>query len=375
MMTPHHITLYLLIVEINECKTVDTRRSMSEKHASNGDQYEPGLYEIRIKGHLDDRWSDWFGGLTITLEDDGETLLTGPVPDQAALHGLLKKVRDVGIALVSVNPLQPGPADKPDGKALTGAGGLPGPQLITTRRIEMNTYRMNAVMAGALYLLGSVFGVMGGVFGGKVLVSLIAGTPPAGAELLSIVAADSSRLTMGAFLTLMMGISLAAMTVFLYPVFRKDSHELAMGMVLFRGALEGAGYFVTALGLLTLAALGTDAVASGADPAALKTIGNILYRFLDLKTPISTIFFIIGAACLYISFYRTRLIPRWLTIWGLIGAVPYLANAFLHFFQVETSIGTYLEIPLGIQELVMGLWLITKGFHPSAVAALFVKTE
>ncbi len=60
-------------------------------------------YQIRFKGHLDDRWAEWFDGLTITLEEDGDTLLTGPVVDQAALHGLLKKVRDLGLLLVSVN--------------------------------------------------------------------------------------------------------------------------------------------------------------------------------------------------------------------------------------------------------------------------------
>jgi len=83
---------------------------MSETHASSEDQSEPELYEIRLKGHLDDRWSDWFGGLTITLEDNGDTLLTGPVVDQAALHGLLKKVRDLGMPLVSVSPLEHGPS-------------------------------------------------------------------------------------------------------------------------------------------------------------------------------------------------------------------------------------------------------------------------
>jgi hypothetical protein len=64
-------------------------------------------YEIRFKGHLDDRWADWFEGLTITLEENGDTLLSGPVADQAALHGLLKKVRDLGLPLVSVVPIQP----------------------------------------------------------------------------------------------------------------------------------------------------------------------------------------------------------------------------------------------------------------------------
>ena len=68
-------------------------------------QTDPGqsvVYQIRVKGHLGSQWTDWFGGLTVTLEDNGETLLTGPVVDQAALHGLIKKVRDLGMPLVSV---------------------------------------------------------------------------------------------------------------------------------------------------------------------------------------------------------------------------------------------------------------------------------
>lgn len=63
------------------------------------------VYEIRLKSHLGAEWTDWFDGLTVTLEDSGDTLLTGPVVDQAALHGLLKKVRDLGMALVSINPV------------------------------------------------------------------------------------------------------------------------------------------------------------------------------------------------------------------------------------------------------------------------------
>jgi len=69
------------------------------------------VYQIRIKGHLGPRWTDWFGGLTITLEESGDTLLVGPVVDQAALHGLLTKVRDLGMPLLSVNRVEPGQAD------------------------------------------------------------------------------------------------------------------------------------------------------------------------------------------------------------------------------------------------------------------------
>jgi hypothetical protein len=69
------------------------------------------IYQIRLKGHLRREWTDWFEGLTITLEEGGDTLLTGPVMDQAALHGLLKKVRDLGLPLVSVCPVEP---DQPD---------------------------------------------------------------------------------------------------------------------------------------------------------------------------------------------------------------------------------------------------------------------
>jgi hypothetical protein len=97
---------------------------MSDTHASTEDHYEPGLYEIRIKGHLADRWAGWFSGLTITLEDNGETLLTGPVVDQAALFGLLKKVRDLGMPLISVSCAEPGPSTTlPSASLGTGGAG------------------------------------------------------------------------------------------------------------------------------------------------------------------------------------------------------------------------------------------------------------
>ena len=84
---------------------------MSNKPNQKTDPSQPMVYQIRIEGHLGRQWTDWFGGLAITLEDNGDTLLTGPVVDQAALHGLLKKVRDLGMPLLSVICVEPGQAD------------------------------------------------------------------------------------------------------------------------------------------------------------------------------------------------------------------------------------------------------------------------
>jgi len=89
---------------------------MSNKLNPKTDPSQPMVYQIRIKGHLGRQWTDWFEGLTITLEENGETLLTGPVVDDAALHGLLKKVRDLGMPLLSVNRVEPGQADASDVK-------------------------------------------------------------------------------------------------------------------------------------------------------------------------------------------------------------------------------------------------------------------
>ena len=92
---------------------------MRETDASTEDHDGSGRYAIRIKGHLDNRWADWFDGLTITQADNGETLLTGPVVDQAALHGVLRQVRDLGLPLVSLMEVDPKPANEPDGNADT----------------------------------------------------------------------------------------------------------------------------------------------------------------------------------------------------------------------------------------------------------------
>lgn len=87
---------------------------MSETHGSTEEHHKPDLYEIRLKGHLDARWTYWFEGLSLTRESDGTTILTVQVVDQPALHGLLRKVRDLGLPLVSVLQIDPNKANGPN---------------------------------------------------------------------------------------------------------------------------------------------------------------------------------------------------------------------------------------------------------------------
>jgi hypothetical protein len=120
-MMPSHQAEGYLVVEVKQANTsrVIQRRKMDRAQndtteASREEHDVAGRYEIRIKGHLDTRWADWFEGLSFTHESDGTTILSGPVVDQAALHGLLRKVRDLGLPLVAVRPIKPSSADTSD---------------------------------------------------------------------------------------------------------------------------------------------------------------------------------------------------------------------------------------------------------------------
>jgi hypothetical protein len=92
---------------------------MADEQTPNPDAKQPTVYQIRIKGHLGQQRMDWFEGLTVTLEEDGNTLLSVTVVDQSAMHGILKKIRDLGMPLLSVNPMTPGSQDTSENKPVT----------------------------------------------------------------------------------------------------------------------------------------------------------------------------------------------------------------------------------------------------------------
>jgi hypothetical protein len=115
---------------------------MTERHTSRGDRPEAGRYEIRLAGHLDARWAAWFDGLDVSQEGEGTTLISGPIADQAALYGLLQRVRDLGLPLVSVTrdetdpPITPGTGqtDVANARSEIGEGGLSTSTSTTTGR-------------------------------------------------------------------------------------------------------------------------------------------------------------------------------------------------------------------------------------------------
>ena len=175
---------------------------------------------------------------------------------------------------------------------------------------------------------------------------------------------------MGVLLVLTMGISLSMMSVVLFPIFRKYNEALALGAVIFRGALELVSYLGIAISWLLLLTLSQEYVSAGTPAVSnFQLMGTML---LDValqigSTGLGSIVFSIGALIIYYVFYKTKLIPTWLSLWGLIGAILYLASPILFMFGFDFE---FLQYLLGVQEMVMAGWLIVKGFNPTAIASL-----
>lgn len=224
----------------------------------------------------------------------------------------------------------------------------------------MKTYRMTAVIVGILYIIGTVSGILSLVVTKDLL---------AGEDFLIRIAANPFPLNLGAFFVLMMGLSLAAMPVFLYPLFKKKNEALALGMVLFRGPLEGSIYILLAVTWLLLGTFSKAFTAAQAEAASLQVVGHVLLQTKDFITPVLTIVFIIGAILLYTLFYLTKLIPRWLSVWGLIGAAIYVAVDLFGLFGLDLHLDI-LYVPLAVQEMAMALWLIIRGFSQTALEEL-----
>ena len=222
----------------------------------------------------------------------------------------------------------------------------------------MKTNRSTAIVVGVLFIIGTVSGILSAVFTGPVL-----GAP----DYLAQVAANKTQMITGAFLVLLMGLSLAMVPAMMFPIFKKQNEALALGAVVFRGPLEAATYILMVVSWLLLTVLSQEFVNAGAPANSnFQVLGTVLLKANEMINPVLEIVFSLGALMFYTLFYQTRLIPRWLSGWGLIGAIVYLAAGVMALFGTE--IGFLLAL-LGVQEMVMALWLIFKGFNQPANVA------
>jgi len=225
------------------------------------------------------------------------------------------------------------------------------------------TNRKTAISVGALFITGTAAGVLS---------ALVLGGMPGAPDLLNTVAANASQVAFGALLIMVMGLALAIIPALMFPILKRQNEVLAIGYVIFRGALETFTYMASALCWLLLIVVARQFVDSGA--AITSQFASLEILLVKARYPIMAvgeIVFGLGALMFYYQLYQARLIPRWISGWGIIAAVVYAAAGLIAMFGTALDI---LLLPMLPQEMVMAVWLIVKGFSPSGLASPSAKS-
>jgi hypothetical protein len=208
----------------------------------------------------------------------------------------------------------------------------------------MSADRKAAVWIGVLYIIGTV---------GMVLSVVVTGAVLSDPAYLAQVAVEPNRVAIGALLLLAAGLALALVPVVFWPIGKRYSETLAMGYVIFRGALEAVVYIAGVLCWLLLIALSKQPEA-GRAADFVRTTETVIWD------QVGVIPFVLGALMFYIVLYQYRLVPRWLSVWALVGAALYIVAPLGSIFG--HSLGFFMA-PLAVQEMVMAVWLIARGFN------------
>jgi len=225
----------------------------------------------------------------------------------------------------------------------------------------------SAVLTGVFLLLGTVVGVIGL---GVVLEQLNSAT-----DSLTVYGESETRVAVASLVELFTGVVLVGMAIAVYPVLKKFSPSAAIAYIGAR-LLEGVIYIILVLSMLALAGLGRDYIAAGSpSDSYFQVAGGLLLAVPDWAGHgiLDVAIFPLGAVILYAVFYRVEFVPRWLSVWGLAGAVLYWVAGFLvmfHFIAPLESVHVMLQAPLGLQEVVLAIWLMAKGFNASALASV-----
>jgi hypothetical protein len=224
----------------------------------------------------------------------------------------------------------------------------------------MNPNRRLAVTTGVLFITATVADLLGAAVRPDLT----------GPDYLSEVSVQGDRVAAGVLLLLAAAFACAGIAVSMYPVLRKTQNGLALGSVVFR-TIEAVMYLIAVLSLLSLLTLGQQLVAAGAgEGASLGVVGGVLLSLREHAALVGVFAFCLGAFLYYCAFFRSRLIPRWLSGWGIAAIILMTTAGVLALFNNDAVTGYVpLALPIFLQEMVLAVWLIARGFGPAAVRA------
>jgi hypothetical protein len=230
----------------------------------------------------------------------------------------------------------------------------------------MNSARRIAVITGVIFIIATVAAL------------LAAAVDPilTGTDYLTKVSANASQVAADAFFYLIAAFTSVGISISLYPVMKGSNAGLALGSVVFR-TIEAVFYMVAVVSLLSLLTLSQQFTAAGApDRSSLQAVGGLLLSLREHATLLGVFAFSLGAFMYYSLFFQSRLIPRWLSGFGIVAIILMMAACVLSLFSGNPITGyTLLVLPIALQEMVLAVWLIVKGFDPSAIASDSVKTD
>lgn len=239
----------------------------------------------------------------------------------------------------------------------------------TTKESPHGTNRKTATVVGVLFIIGTVSGVL--------MLPLLGNTLNA-PDHLTAISANEGQMIIATLLKFIMGVACAGIGLALYPILRKYNEGLAIGSAGFR-TIEGVIDIVGALSLVALLALSQEFVKAGAPESSYFQTADVLINAGAgwLTNVAMLLTWCIGALMYYSVFYQFRLVPRWLSVWGLVGITLTIITCLLVMFRLIPGFGiiqVVVNLPIALQEMVFAVWLIAKGVNPSAVASLSAKT-
>lgn len=224
----------------------------------------------------------------------------------------------------------------------------------------MDTNRRSAVFVGAFFLTAMVTYLVGAS-----MIEAALGTP----DNLASLSANGSQVVLGVLLELINCIAVLGIAVTIYPIFSRYFEALAMGYVAFR-IIEVAILVIAALSPMVMLSLSREVSSAAADVSNFQAVGAALISArAQLTGMLLTVFFSLGALIFYYFLYQSRLVPRWLSAWGLIAAVLVLAWNLLEAFGISISAGLIFGLPIILNEITLGIWLIAKGFDQPVVVS------